>query len=203
MEKQGYILGLDASTVEVGYCIWDKETNNLIKLDHLSMPEGLTLLAKVVYFKKWLVPLLAEYPQVNEMVIEEAFKKMASRTSSDVLQMLAAINFSYQFVCFEAGLQTSTILVQRARFNAFESFKPVDKARAGGKDHKEQMFEYVFELLGKEYFPTKILKSGPNKGKEVPEKFCSDISDAFVVTVGFLNFRLKEQSKVSKVKKKK
>ena len=195
MENQGYILGLDASTTEIGYCIWNKEDNTIIELSHLTLNEDFTLLQKVIEFKTWLLNKQKEYPQINEMVIEEAFQKMNSGSRIQVLLMLAAINFAYQFVCHEAGLPVSTILVARARFNAFEDFKPQRKAAADGKDHKAQMFDHVSKSLSKEYFPTKILKSGPRKGLEVPEDFCKDISDAYVVALGFVRFREKEKLK--------
>lgn len=198
MESQGYILGLDASTIEVGYCIWDKENNNIIELNHLTLNGVFTLLQRVIQFKEWLVPKVQKYPQINEMVIEEAFQKMNSRSSSDVILKLAAMNFAYQFICHEIGLPVSTILVQRARFNAFADFKPVNKTKSNGLDQKSQMFDHVSKVLNKDYFPTKILKSGPRKGLEVPEDFCKDISDAYVVTLGFTRFREKEQNKKNK-----
>ncbi len=193
MENKGYIIGLDASTTEIGYCIWDKESNSMIELDHLTLDKDKNLLEKVLQFKTWILTKLKEYPQINEMVIEEAFQRMTMGSRIQVLLMLAAMNFAYQYICHEAGLATSTILVQRARFNAFEDFKPVHKKKAAGKDQKEQMFDHVFNLLGKDYFPTKILSKGPRKGQEVPESFCMDISDSYVVCLGFLNFRKKEQ----------
>jgi len=201
MDNEGYIIGLDASTTEIGYCVWDKEKDQLVELDHLTLPEVYSLLEKVEYFKSWLLTKKAQHPQLNEMVIEEAFQKMNSGSRIEVLLMLAAMNFAYQYVCHEASFKVSTILVQRARFNAFEDFKPVHKAKAGGLDQKHQMFDHVFDLLGKKYFPTKILKSGPRKGQEVPENFCMDISDAYVVCLGFLNFRKKEQNKNVNTKK--
>lgn len=192
MIKEGYILALDGSTTEIGYCIWDKEKDTLVELSHFTPNSEFSLLHKVLEFKTWLLDKQKQYPQLNEMVIEEAFQKMSRGSRIEVLLMLAAMNFAYQFICHEAKLVTATILVQRARFNAFEDFKPLHKAKANGKDQKEQMFDHVFSLLGKKYFPTKILKSGPRKGLEVPEDFCMDISDAYVVCKGFLNYRQKQ-----------
>lgn len=201
MENQGYILGLDASTTEVGYCIWDKEKGEIVELSHLTLGDIPNRLDRVVEFKKWLTSKLKQHPQINEMVIEEAFKRMVRGSKADILLMLSAINFAYQFVCHEFNLKVETILVQQARFNAFPDFKPTNKTKSGGVDQKTQMFDHVSKVLSKEYFPTKILKSGPRKGQEVPEDFCKDISDAYVVTLGFLRFRIKEQIKQNKKSK--
>lgn len=203
MENEGYLLGLDASTTEVGICVWSKSEQVLIKLDHLSLSSEMSLLEKAFYFKSWFDNFIKEYPEINEVVIEQNLEQAGKNTRADILQKLAAFNMSCQIWAKLSNLEVHTIPVSTCRYNAFENFKPARKAAANGADHKTQMFDHVFSILGKEYFPTKILKSGPRKGQEVFEDFCTDMSDAYVVALGFIRNREKEKRKLENVGNKK
>lgn len=189
ISKEGYLLSLDASTKVIGFCIWDKETDTLVKLSHTTLPKTDDFIEKTQHFKTWIDKLLKQYPLINEMVVERIILQKGAKTSIGTLVKLAVMNFVYQYICHEAGLSVCTISIQQARWNAFEDFKPLRKKRAGGKGHKEQVFDHVLKTLGKKYFPIKIISRGKNKGKERFEDFCMDMSDAYTVCRGFLNTR--------------
>ena len=74
------------------------------------------------------------------------------------------------------------INVNSARKSA--GLKIVKKSK-GGEPVKEQVFCWSQEYLSKNSFswPTKVLKSGPRKGKEIFHPACYDISDALVIAV--------------------
>jgi len=59
MIKTGYLLALDASTKEIGYSIWNKETKELIELDHYTHEKHVSIIEKADNFESdFLKPLL-------------------------------------------------------------------------------------------------------------------------------------------------
>src|SRR5580692_537747 len=106
-----YLLSLDGSTSVCGYSIFDKDTKQLIKMDYLKLEKG-SLLEKADEFELLLNRLKGLYPQIDEMVIEEAMQAMfGGMSSSHTTTMLNQMNILYQYVCRKNKLQTSTIMV--------------------------------------------------------------------------------------------
>jgi hypothetical protein len=189
-----YLLSLDASSTVVGYSIWDKDTKELIKMDYLKLEKG-SLLEKADEFELLLNRLRGLYPQIDEMVIEEAMMAMfGGMSSAHTTTMLNQMNILYQYVCRKNGLTTSTITVQSCRKSAFPTVKLRPKKLSGGLTHKEQIFNVVVEKLGKDRFPTKVLQSGKNKGNTVFLDEAKDMADSYVVGLGYLN-KLKNENK--------
>ena len=180
------LLAIDGSTTVAGYSVWNKETKELIELGHYKHEDIDSLLIKADNFSLWLNSKLTQFPEIGEMVIEESFSKFS--TSNDkVIALLNQINILYQYVCYKAGLKVNTITVQQSRKRAFPNSKFVSRKHGGGMGQKEQAFVLVLAELGEERFDKKTLKSGKNKGTEVFEDYCLDMSDAYIIGKGFLN----------------
>ena len=90
--------------------------------------------------------------------------------------------------------------VMNSRNLCFPGFHVIARAKKGIK-HKEIAFDMVIKILGKEIFPTKILKSGPRKGTEVFVDEATDMSDSWVIGKSILNFRKQPEKQPKKNKK--
>ncbi len=180
------LLSLDASSSTIGYCLYDIDTKSIIKLSSLDLSNINGLMEKALFFESWLKTILKEYPQIDKMVIEEAFMVFsAGKSSASTVSTLISINALYRYICFKAGLKINTISVSNARSFAYPTYSFKQKAKAGGLNHKEQAFLLVLAELGDSYFPKKIMKSGKDKGKERYEDYCKDRSDAYILAKAF------------------
>jgi len=191
------LLALDASTTEVGYSIFNKETGELIELNHWTVPKG-TLLEKMVEFENWLTKtMLIKYPEIDKVVIEESFTAMfGGKSSAKTTALLNQANFGYQLICHKLGLEPETITVNESRKYAFPTAVMKRGAAANGMKQKEQMFMYVLAELGEEYFPTKTISRGKRKGEVVFEDFSYDMSDSYVVGKGWIDKFVKKIKRV-------
>jgi len=189
------LLSLDASTKTVGFCIWSKETCELIEISHWSVPQKDTLLEKVLEFEKWLKEdILVRHSEIDEVVIEEAFVAMfGGNSSSKTTTTLSQANFGYQLICYKLGLKIDTMTVTDSRKYAFPT--AIMKKNTGVKQ-KEQMFAYVLAELGESYFPTRVVTRGKDKGKTVYEDFVLDCSDAYITGKGYINKTIKKTKRV-------
>jgi len=185
--NSSFLLALDASTATVGFCLYDLENKSIVKLDSLDLSNIKGLMDKALFFEEWLKTILGDYPEIGKMVIEEAFIVFSKgKSSASTVSTLISINALYRYICFKAGLEINTISVSNARSLAYPTYSFKQKAKSGGLNHKEQAFLLVLAELGDSYFPKKIMKSGPDKGKERFEDFCTDRSDAYILAKSFV-----------------
>ena len=182
------LLALDGSTTICGYTIWDKDTKKHILINALVFDETNTLIEKAEEFEAFLKDLLINFPEIDEMVIEESFTKF-SYSDDKVIAMLNQINILYRFISYRLGLKTNTITVQDARKGAFPTAKFLSKKMAGGMGHKEQAFVLVLAELGEDIFPKRMLQKGPRKGEHIFEDHAYDMADSYIVGKGFINPR--------------
>lgn len=183
------LLSLDASTKEIGVAVFEKKTKNLLLLDHFTHDPSKSILEKADDFDIYLRGVVATY-NIDEVVIEQAFTAMYGGSSSaHTTAILNQMNALYQYVAYRQSLKVHTIGVARCRKSAFPSIKLKAKKLAGGKNHKQQMFEVVIKELGESLFPTKTITKGKRKDQVVFEDFALDMSDAYVVGRGFLNLK--------------
>jgi hypothetical protein len=190
-------LNLDASTKVIGYSIFNKETCELIELSHWAVPKG-TLLEKMVAFEKWLTgEMLIKHPEIDKVIIEESFVAMfGGKSSAKVTATLNQANFGYQLISYQLGLNPETITVTESRKYAFPTAVMKRGEAANGMKQKDQMFLYVLAELGEGHFPTKIISRGKRKGQEVFEDFCGDMSDSYIVGLGWMNKFIKKIKRV-------
>tara|TARA_Y100001973_G_C5170590_1_gene318786 strand:- start:559 stop:1122 length:564 start_codon:yes stop_codon:yes gene_type:complete len=177
------ILGLDVSTSATGFCILDLE-GNLLDLGYISLSKTKDLVSKGSQFRIWLQDKKHEY-NISEVYIEEPLQRYASGMSSArTITRLASFNGIVQYICFdEISVKPELISVSEAR--KLCGIKTISKKKAG-KDVKEQVFDWVNNHLNYNW-PTKILQSGPRKGKTIIIPESRDMADAWVVTkAGFV-----------------
>lgn len=198
-----YVLGFDLSSTTVGYSIFEIETKKLIKVSYIKYPDTCEdLLEKGFHLEKTIEKLLLQYPSISQFVIEERLKAFqAGRSNADALLTLAQLNFICQFLIkYKFNLPITAINVSKARGLVFPNiFKAT---RATKIKQKDFVFENVLSILGKEMFPTKIMKSGVRKGETVFLEEAQDMSDAWLISQAFFLYD-KELEGAKKTKSKK
>jgi hypothetical protein len=119
--------------------------------------------------------------KISEVFVEENLQSFSTGMSSArTLLQLARINGIVSFCCFEIfGLEPQFLNVNSVRK---ECQMPID--RKSGVKIKEQVFQWVKQQLPTFDWPTKILKSGPNKGNVKLMECCYDMSDSYVIAYG-------------------
>ena len=206
MIEKRLLLALDLSTVVMGYSIFDIDTLELIKIGYYSFEKS-DLISKGIELKNELKDIINEYEGIIEIGIESLLKNFQSGMSNmESILKLASFNFLCQFlVQTEFSIKIKTISSGTARGLVFPGFHKISRSKKGVKD-KEVAFEMVRNILGESYFPTKILKSGKNKGNIIYIEECRDMSDSWIIGKAIL--KLKEPIeeipvKVKKIKKNK
>lgn len=180
------LLALDASSTEIGIAVFDLETKELKTLSHFTHKKENSLLEKGKDFKKLLEGILL-VNNITQVVIEAPFVAMyGGASSAHTTALLNQVNAMYQWICYDKGLKVDIITPQEARRFALPGVKFKHK-KSCGLSEKEQTFVFVVEKLGESYFPKKVMKSGKRKGEEVFEDYSLDMSDAYVVGMGFMN----------------
>lgn len=182
-----YLIALDASTKEIGYSIFNKETKELIIMDHFTQNPEHSLIQKAEAFDILLASLIVKYPLINEAVIEESFTGFfGGASSANTTMVLNQINILYRYVGYKRGLKISTITVAESRKNMFPGVKLRTIAKLKGIKEKELCFLLLVEKIGKELFPTKLMTRGKNKGNTVFEEFAGDMADSFICGYAYL-----------------
>jgi hypothetical protein len=110
-------------------------------------------------------------------------------TTSDAhtIALLNQVNALYRYICHQKGLQVNTLSVSESRSFCFPTYSFQTRKKSGGKSHKEQAFELVRKEIGDDYFPTKIMSRGKNKGEVRFIDTCYDMSDSYILTKAYMN----------------
>ena len=197
-----YLLSVDLSTTVLGYSIFDKDTEELIKIDYYKFSSD-DLVDRGDELLKVVGTLIDLYPEINELAIEERLKSFrAGGTNANAMLNTAQLNFLCQyFTKYKFKVNLSEINVNTARSNCFEGFHTLARASKGTK-HKEIAFKMTRAILGDAKFPTKVLKSGPRKGDTVFLEEAMDMADSWVIGKAIMNI-VKKPLKVKKETKKK
>ena len=182
-----YLIAFDASSVTIGYSIFSITKKELVAISYYNLNSTLVL-DKADEFSNWLDGILNKYPLIDTAVLEKSFQAMFGGVSSiHTTTILNQVNILYQYICKKKGLQVNSMSVAECRKKAFPTVKLKPKKISGGLNHKEQMFNVVVGVLGKEMFPTKEMKSGRRKGEIVFVDEAKDMSDSYVVGLAYLN----------------
>lgn len=186
--KKGFLLGLDASSKIIGFCVFDKEKEVINELNSYSIKVERDILLKAQEFEIWLESLLVKWPKINEIVIEESFQAMYGTTSdAHTIALLNQVNALYRYICYQKGLKVNTLSVSAARGFCFPTYSFQNKKKSGGKNHKQQAFGLVLKEIGDIYFPIKIISRGKNKGEVRFEETCYDMSDSYILVRAYMN----------------
>ena len=175
------LLALDISTSCTGYCIFDED--KLVDIGSINLSKHKGLFAKATLIKSEIIRLGSEY-QIDNVAVEENLQAFRPGLSSaKTLMTLAQFNGVVRWVCHERlDVPVVSINVNTARKSVGLKINKKDKS----KTTKEKVLDWVSIDLPDIVWPTKILKSGPNKGKE---RICTeayDMADAYVIGRSFL-----------------
>ncbi len=176
------ILALDISTSCTGYCLFDE--NGLVDIGSINLSKHKGLYEKASYVKEGILNLSKKHT-IKEVVVEENLQAFRPGLSSaKTLMTLAQFNGVVRWICHEnLSVSVEAINVNTARKSVGLKIDKKDKS----KTTKEKVLEWVSTDDRSIKWPTKILKSGPNKGQK---RICGeayDMADAYVIGKAFLS----------------
>ena len=170
------ILALDISTSCTGYCLFDEDA--LVDIGSINLSKHKGLYEKASHVKSAIIELDDIHP-IDRVVVEENLQAFRPGLSSaKTLMTLAQFNGVVRWICHERlNVPVEAINVNTARKNVGLKIDKKDKT----KTTKEKVLDWVSKDDPTIKWPTKILKSGPNKGQK---RVCSeayDMADAYVI----------------------
>ena len=174
-----YILGLDVSTSNVGWCILDPR-GELIAADAIILGKIKDVYLKVEEVRNVLKSLSKKY-SIKKVVIEENLQAFRPGFSSaKTLITLARFNGMISLVSYEIfEFEPSFVNVNHAR-----KIIGLKINRKSSLSTKEQVLEFVQGKVHTKFdWPMRTLKSGRRKGLVLFADSCYDIADAYVVAL--------------------
>lgn len=183
MEKKVKYIGLDISTSIIGICLLD-ENGSLINLENINLKKIKGIFQKARYTEDYLVDLKNRYSISDNIIvsIEEALQSFKnSFSSAKTITQLSRFNGIVSYMSYSIfNSEPVFINVNSARKNL-----QIKINKKSNLNTKQQVFEWVQHNINFEW-PTKILKSGPNKGLVKFEDSCYDMSDAYVICKAYI-----------------
>jgi hypothetical protein len=185
-EDAEMLLAVDLSTTVCGITLMDIERKKVMEITYHSFAEKTTLLEKAVELRKLMNGYISTF-KIKHFCIEERLKSFqAGGSNAESIGKLTAFNFFCQTIFHDAKIKIHEIPVATARKLALPGFHKLARTLKGQKQ-KDIAFEWVVKLLGEELFPTKVMKSGKNKGKTMFVDEAKDMADSWVVaTAGII-----------------
>jgi len=177
MSIQKCYVGLDISTSVIGVAVLEELTNKIVELIPVCLDKDESVWVRSEQAEQVFKEIQKKY-WITSIAVEEPLKMFQSgKSSAQTLITLANFNGIISHAAKVAfGMTPKLINVNTARKTLSIKIDKKDKT----KSTKEKVFEQVSSRVSYNW-PTKILKSGPNKGKQVMEDFAYDICDAYVV----------------------
>ena len=175
------ILALDISTSCTGYALFDE--NDLVDIGYINLSKHKGLFEKATYIKDRILRMSHDY-HVTEVVVEENLQAFRPGLSSaKTLMTLAQFNGVVRWICYDIfDIEPVAINVNSARKRIGLKIDRKNKE----KNTKQQVLEWVASNNLDIKWPTKILKSGPNKGQERLIDGAYDMADAYVIGKAYL-----------------
>jgi hypothetical protein len=185
-------IGLDISTSIIGVCFLDKD-ENVVLLDSINLKKIKSIFEKSKIVKNTLTEYFNNYKFEEDFLIsiEEAFQSFSKGFSSaKTLSQLNRFNGIVSYLVFSIfNKEPVYINVNSARKNL-----QIKIDKKSNLSTKEQVFNWAQSNINTDFqWPTKVLKSGPNKGRVKYDECCYDISDAFVICKALLYHDDKQQ----------
>ncbi len=167
-------LALDISTSCTGWCVFD-DNRKFIKMGYIDLSKTKGFFNKCNLVKRSLEDIFNSY-KISIVYVEQNLQSFRPGLSSaQTLMTLAQFNGTVQWICNDNWkVDVISINVNSARKN-------VGLKVPRGTNTKEFVLNWVDEDLQGFDWPKKILKSGPNKGKERLINGCYDMADAYVI----------------------
>lgn len=175
------LLALDISTSCTGYCIFNE--NKLVDIGQINLSKHKGLFEKASYVKSRIIEVKKKYGITHVAVEENLQAFRPGLSSAKTLMTLAQFNGVVRWICYEVlSVPVNAINVNSARKSIGLKIDKKNKQ----KNTKQQVLEWVSNDNPSINWPTKVLKSGPNKGKT---RICAeayDMADAYVIGKSFL-----------------
>ena len=175
----GLHLGLDISTSNVGWCILDPTSQDLIDAGAIELSKKKCIFQKCKEVRARLSSLNISY-EVSSISIEENLQAFRPGFSSaKTIVTLARFNGMVTLLCHdEYSLKPEFLNVNNARKTV--GLKINRKSESSTKD---QVLQFVKEKVPSFNWPMRTLKSGVRKGLVIPADSCYDIADAYVIAL--------------------
>jgi Holliday junction resolvasome RuvABC endonuclease subunit len=173
------MLGLDISTSCTGWCVIGPD-GKLIKMGYISLKNDKSPFKKAKKVRQVLGSINIDY-DIEHICIEENLQAFRPGLSSaKTLLTLARFNGVISYLAQEEFCISPVFInVNSARKSLGIKIK---RKKDGGSPTKDQVFDWVRSQVSENYpWPTKVLKSGPRKGKKIHEPYCFDMADAYVI----------------------
>ena len=170
------LLSLDISTSCTGFCLFNE--NDFVVTGYINLSKHKGLFAEAQEVKNRILVLSKDY-QIDKVVIEENLQAFRPGFSSaKTLMTLAQFNGVVSWICYEI-LSVPVIALNVNSARKIVGLK-IDRKNKE-KNTKQQVLEWVSIDLPEIEWPTKILKSGPNKGCIRVCNEAYDMADAYVI----------------------
>tara|TARA_B100001094_G_scaffold333123_2_gene408759 strand:+ start:132 stop:677 length:546 start_codon:yes stop_codon:yes gene_type:complete len=172
-------LGLDISTSNVGWCIIEPTTNEMVSAGAVELKKKKSIFEKCKEVKKTLAQVNIDY-DIGSISIEENLQAFRPGFSSaKTIVTLARFNGMVTLMCFdEFSLEPEFLNVNNARKTV--GLKIDRKSEVSTKD---QILVFVKQKEPNFTWPTRTLKSGVRKGLVIPADCCYDIADAYIIAL--------------------
>jgi hypothetical protein len=198
MKKNEVIVGFDISSTVVGWCVLDSLTGELLEeqnnlktqysMGNLRFIFSDEMLDKANNLETFVEQLSTKY-NIKRFYLEDRLKAFQiGHTNAEALFKTAAMNFLCQYLFHKRNIPVVAINVNTARGAVVPGFHKIARQIKGVK-HKDIIFEMAAKILSEKVgiLPTKILKSGKNKGKTVFIDEAKDMVDAWVIAKAGFN----------------
>lgn len=175
----GLHLGLDISTSNVGWCILDSESQELIEAGAVELSKKKCIFQKCKEVRSRLSSLNISH-DISSVSIEENLQAFRPGFSSaKTIVTLARFNGMVTLMCHDEYSITPEFLnVNNARKTV--GLKIDRKSESSTKD---QVLQFVKTKLPSFDWPMRTLKSGVRKGLVIPADSCYDIADAYIIAL--------------------
>ena len=176
------LLSLDISTSCTGFCIFNSQ-NELELISYIDLSNHIDFYEKSKEIKRVMNEINKDY-KIKYIAVEENLQAFRPGLSSaKTLMTLAQFNGTVRWICHEIfGLRAEAINVNSARKTVNLKIDKKDKS----KTTKEKVLEWVTLDNPEIEWPTKLVKSGRNKGQVKRVDACYDMADAYVIGRSFL-----------------
>jgi hypothetical protein len=187
------ILGFDLSTTVCGYCIMNYK-GEILEINYHTFNKEHSMTEKGVELENLINDCVNGQFDITHFFIEERLKSFrAGGTNAEAMLKTAQMNYLCQFLFHKKDIEVQEINVNSARSSVFPGFHKYARQIKGIKQ-KEIAFKFAVEFLGGWVFPTKVKKSGKNKGKEEFIEQAKDMADAWIIAKAGLNLYGKTNS---------
>ena len=172
-------LGLDISTSNVGWCVLEKHSQNLVSAGAIELSKKLSIFEKCSKVKEELSKINKSY-DISSIAIEENLQAFRPGLSSaKTIVTLARFNGMVTLMCHDEFLIEPTFL----NVNNARKVAGLKIDRKSDLSTKDQVLSFAKLKLPNYDWPNRTLKSGVRKGLVIPASCCYDIADAYIIAL--------------------